>query len=516
MTSVCRCVASRIKLESRKIGQSSTWFAIWPLCWLTPNRASHRSRASPYYRRVAITVDGSWQYVDEWRDTEDRRVEFGRIPLTPGELVPAGALDKEPPDHKRLTEASGNEGATYERSYLRAVLVLWPANRMMEVLLAGGVAATVPYLQRLVKTGKGNRTGAMAPAQRLVRAWPKLALRPDGCSMGAIAPPNSTNRTSMISVLVELNEPALLEQFIRGSVMSSYDGVENAALVASTGVLGGARAARVLSALVTERMGSQPRECVESLHDLVADPLPSFGKIAEAIVAGLETIPPPKIDEAGGVWQLRALAAKLEPKRGLAPEFLVSLFSALLPFNRQLSNAAAEKVASRPEVFAPATVVVPAIERLFAERGDDDRVVQRLWTSAAQFLLLRSGLPPQPPPDWSLREKVTCSCGDCRELQAFANNPVRKVHRFRVNKERRRHLHQVIDRQQLEMTHVTERAGSPQTLICTKDRRTFNSRMNEYQREIAAMRTLVKLAPKTAAAGGLCRRMEAAVETGSI
>ena len=194
----------------------------------------------------------------------------------------------------------------------------------------------------------------------------------------------------------------------------------------------------------------------------------------------------------------------------------MNLFSALLPFKQQLSSAAAEKVGSRPEVFVPTTLVIPSLEHLCAERADDDRAVQHLWTSAAQFLLLRSEVPPQPPPDWRLQGKFTCTCADCSELQAFARNPAEKMHRFRVNKERRRHLHQVIDRHRLDMIHVTERVGSPQTLICTKDRRAFNSRMKEYQSEIAAMRTLVKLAPKTAAAGGLCQRMEAALEAGSI
>ena len=320
----------------------------------------------------------------------------------------------------------------------------------------------------------------------------------------------------MISALVELNAPALLEQFVRDAVISAYDGVENAALVASIGVLGGPRAARILSALVAARMGNQPSECVELLLNLAADPLPSFGRIAEAVVAGLETITPPKSYATDALWQLRALAAKLEPKRGLAPEFLVNLFSALRPFKRQLSYAAAEQVGSRPEVFAPITLVVPSIERLCAERGDDDRAVQHLWPSAALFLLSRSEVPPQPPPDWHLQGKFTCTCADCRELQAFAHNPTEKMHRFRVNKERRRHLHQVIDRHRLDMTHVTERVGSPQILICTKDRRTFNSRMREYHSEIAAMRTLVKLAPNSTAAGGLCQRMEAAVEAGSV
>jgi hypothetical protein len=50
------------------------------------------------------------------------------------------------------------------------------------------------------------------------------------------------------------------------------------------------------------------------------------------------------------------------------------------------------------------------------------------------------------------------------------------------------------------MTHVTERVGSPQTLVCTKDRRTFERRIKQYRDEIAAMRGLVRLAPKAGAA----------------
>ena len=66
------------------------------------------------------------------------------------------------------------------------------------------------------------------------------------------------------------------------------------------------------------------------------------------------------------------------------------------------------------------------------------------------------------------------------------------------------------------MTHVTVRAGSPQTLVCTKDRRTYKARMKEYRNEIAAMDKLVKLAPKSAAAAALSKRMEAAVKASTI
>ena len=96
-------------------------------------------------------------------------------------------------------------------------------------------------------------------------------------------------------------------------------------------------------------------------------------------------------------------------------------------------------------------------------------------------------------------------------MQVFARDSAARIHRFRVKKERRQHLHNAIDKHHLDMTHLTERVGSPQTLVCTKDRRTFDRRMKQYGHEIAAMRTLVRLAPGSDAASGLSARMQTAV-----
>ena len=465
---------------------------------------------------TAITVDDSWQYVDEWRDTDDHAVEFGPIPLREGELLPAGALDKEPADNGRLMEASGNEGATYERSYYRAALVLWPANRMIDVLLGAGVVATLPYLKRLAAGGKQARPEAVATAQRIVEAWPSDARRLDRYSI-RMKSPESSDRTTMITALVELNEPALLHRFIREAVTSTYDGSENAALLRSVSALGDIQAATVLSALVGARMPDRPSECTELLLALAGNPSPLFRQVAEAAVAGLDSIgmPESKSDGTFRRWE----EANGGRQRSLAPEFIANLFSGLRHFNDgKLCDAAADKIASRPKVFHPVTLVVPAIEQIRAEQVPMppafDRAIQHLWTSAAEFLLLHSEAPPHPPSDWRLQAELSCTCADCRELQAFALDPNASVHRFRVKKERRQHLHQVIDRHRLDMTHVTERLGSPQSMVCTKDRRTFEVRMKEYQDEIAAMRKLVKLAHQSASA--LSKRLEAAVKVSAI
>ena len=73
-------------------------------------------------------------------------------------------------------------------------------------------------------------------------------------------------------------------------------------------------------------------------------------------------------------------------------------------------------------------------------------------------------------------------------------DPAEQTHRFRVRKERRQHLHQQIEKHSLDMTHVTERKGSPQTLVCTKDRRGYQRRCAQYRQDIAALAALAEQA----------------------
>jgi hypothetical protein len=457
---------------------------------------------------TVATVDDTWQYVDEWRGTHDRVVKFGRIPITGGELLPAGALDREPPDEKRLTEASGNEGATYERSYHRAALVLWRQTRSLDVLLQAGVVAALPYLKQLAARGKRALPEAISVAEQILEAWPGHEHRWDSYSTFSEWP-GPAERTEMIVALTKLNAPALLERFLREVITSSYDGSEKAALLASVSALGDAHAAAVLSGLVSARMPERPNECSELLLALSENPSLCFPEAAEAAVAALDFIGTHDKGTETLDW------GPEEPQRPLGTQFLENLLRALQRFKGGTpSGAAAEKIASRPEIYSPVTLVVPAIERICAGRGQltaavDSSVVRHLWTSAAEFLLQRSEIPPKPSLDWRLNVELSCSCPDCRELQTFARDPAERVHRFRVKKERRRHLHNTIDRHRLDMTHVTERAGSPQTLVCKKDRRTFDRRMKQYQDEIAAMLRLVRLAPKAGGAA-LSKRMEVA------
>ncbi|RSL55040.1 hypothetical protein CEP53_007231 [Fusarium sp. AF-6] len=68
-----------------------------------------------------------------------------------------------------------------------------------------------------------------------------------------------------------------------------------------------------------------------------------------------------------------------------------------------------------------------------------------------------------------VRPRVHCNCSDCGRLNEFLVDRSREVGRFPVNKQRRGHLHSGLDGANIDCTHTTERRGSPQTLVATKE-----------------------------------------------
>ena len=58
-------------------------------------------------------------------------------------------------------------------------------------------------------------------------------------------------------------------------------------------------------------------------------------------------------------------------------------------------------------------------------------------------------------------------------------------------------MHQQSEKHSLDMTHVTERKGSPQTLVCIKDRRSYKRRCDQYRKDIAALSSLEEQAGKS-------------------
>jgi hypothetical protein len=450
-----------------------------------------------------IEVFDSSRHIDQWTDTNDHAVEFGSLPIEDGEILPAGGLDGEAPDQQRLTEATGNEGASFERSYHRAVLVIWPQDRFVDVLLQAGPAAALPYLKDRVQASNSllvpaaERQTVHFIAERIIAVWEATG------NGGYRRRGKESDRSDMIALLGQLTDAPLLERFVTGVVTREYDGTENEAVAANVRWLGPIRAGQFLSHLAIENMRFFPAACVNLLSRLTrelgleptADWIAALREIGAAIVGALPDLKQRKPDQSGQDWWR---TQKAKPVDGFTVADLMETLAALNAST--LRDAACKAIAANPKMFDPATLIVPALQLLRERNGDavlSDKEFQRLWGHSAEFLLARSEQPPESPKDWRQDVKIVCRCDDCRELQAFALDPATQTRRFRVRKERRQHLHQQIDRHRLDMTHVTDRTGSPQTLVCSKTRATYERQCRQYNKDLASMAALRPLIGET-------------------
>jgi hypothetical protein len=64
-----------------------------------------------------------------WRSALDEDRDFPSLTVADAELSPPGVFEDLKPDEEYFGEATGNEGASFERTYRRAALVLWPKRR---------------------------------------------------------------------------------------------------------------------------------------------------------------------------------------------------------------------------------------------------------------------------------------------------------------------------------------------------------------------------------------------------
>jgi hypothetical protein len=111
------------------------------------------------------------------------------------------------------------------------------------------------------------------------------------------------------------------------------------------------------------------------------------------------------------------------------------------------------------------------------------RAISRWLAECRSALESRVAQVPEKPTDHRRPAKFSCNCSDCSELSSFLANPGESVHRFAVRKERRRHLHQIIERHKCDLTHVTERRGSPYTLVCTKTTASYEAARQIHERD---------------------------------
>jgi predicted 2-oxoglutarate/Fe(II)-dependent dioxygenase YbiX len=421
---------------------------------------------------VAEVIDRAL-ILSEWRRPDGGEAGFDDFPFTEDELCPPDAFEDLTPDEQHFHEATGNEGASFERTYSRAGFVLWPAARRLAVLNQAGLRTTLPYLEGLTARWETNNASIQSPLWReadelswhMLRSWSRSPWRAD----------DDVEAGRMLDLQIRLGNMERIDAFLAElSAEGHYAAPDNGAIVRAASLLPAPRATELLVRIVRRNAPAHLSACGDLLLRCVAAPTGDLEQIGVALVDALPGDPTKQ--EQVGTWT-RPTPVK--------PGFVVDLLTATSRINAGLAARAIEHLQAWPKTYEPDDVLVPAA-RAFAKLAESRAwpAVGRLREASLDHLRRRIALPLQAPRDWTRTNPLKCTCGDCRGLGAFLVEPDQQQWRLKAVQDRRAHVEQSVRSAACDLDLTTERRGSPHTLVATKNQASYERRAKQRQQDL--------------------------------
>ena len=380
---------------------------------------------------------------------------------------------------EEVEEWTGNAGATIERTYRSAALVLWPEENTFDIVASNSIHEAAGYVETLVERDDPRAGGF---ASRLRHIWEEEV--PWGAEKAINAALRIFSRLEDISSL----------KLLLGKSVTNYKDVDNKDIIPALRLLGAGFAGGFLPGMVSENFVDNAEDILRLAASLCEDP-GNDPKWRDTLARGmcgsiLLGLPDCLAYEKPQLYSWR------RKKESLSPEAVRNLLAAFLALG--LTEEAAHVVKlliNNPERVDPGRAVPGALERLAGFEWTES--LNALWVRSAEFLVGRSAAAPEFPKDWKIASVEGCGCEDCATLREFCEDPDHQEHRFKINAERRSHLSRVISDCDLEIYYHTEKKGSPYTLVCMKNRSGHEKDLGRYAEDLIEMKRLVAIAPES-------------------
>jgi hypothetical protein len=455
--------------------------------------------------------------LEHWLDPDGREQSFGTIHFDDNEIL--GLEEKEDWSCKQeVHEATGNEGASMDRWYRQGAVVIWPRERHFNVLAAAGPASAIPAFEKLAADSKTPDDVALCRrvAEAIIENWQ------DRDPFDSFMDDSKSYSGRMLRVLEHVGDKKLAMQFLCDVFPGNFTGSEGKALCGLCQRLGWKALVPGIQEFLSEQKpanyGTRLNQIVAVCEHLCCDPpaLTRERRAAAALIADelmkvverWDKVRPNRwddeddfdadelereSDDLGEEPDDRSSGNDLDDderetqalRRGNQRAGIVAIMVRMLSTigaNKHLTHFL-NRVLADTRHYDLRAALVPDVKALYAHSIDTSsgrRAASRLLQHCLTELRAATVHPIEPPNDWKREAKLGCRCEDCLALSRFLRNPTERVTRFPMNKQRRQHLHRQIDKHRCDVTHVTERKGSPQTLVCTKTQESYERRRKQY------------------------------------
>lgn len=414
--------------------------------------------------------------LSEWRLPDGSQPDLGTLPFQDDELCPPDVFKDVEPDELEFNEATGNEGASFARTYSRAALVLWPRAGWLAVLNQAGQQVTLPYLAELAARWTESDQDTQSPLWRQAHELSGYMLRAWQGPQGYDMPDEQHSEAArMLRVLTRLQDTARIADFLSDvSARGVYGRGDNDAALAAARLLPPHQAADLIAQIVTANALQTLGACADLLvrASAAAPDGPGAWDLLPAATALVSALPgDPARKPSASVWW-----------RATAPDaaIVVDTLTALGRIVPALADTAADYMLAWPTTYDADAVLVPALLRLHEQSTTRDlHAVYRLRDVCLQGLRARIALPLEPPRDWTRASTLTCHCPLCSELSAFLADPNRQTWTIKTAEANRNHLQASITSNRCDLDVTTDRHGRPYALVCTKNQASYDRRATQ-------------------------------------
>ena len=415
---------------------------------------------------------------------------------------PEGALDRilqDKPENEEVNEATGNEGATMDRWYSQAALLLWPEQNRFKVL----------GLNTMVKQLSDSIANTCAPHDQSGTKWQECySVCQKLISLALSQRPSAETATTLLSSAVALGDCTLVSTLLGPtsansatesvrppavSFLSSSKFVDALLLACST--FSWSSLQPCLSKLMETGAAQNVESCVQLLYRLVTSQ-PSLTPELQAMGQEL-ALPICKVlaEEQNLTSDPTATASWCSRSRRFrSQEFVCSLLKtlSLLDCTTQMETLL-KRFLTLPTCYPLETVLVPAVEEFDGWSGKKSNAVLGFAASGIEKLEASIKVPIEEPINWAQDSTIMCKCQDCVELQSFLEHRSKTSARFKMKQSRRSHLEHQIIANDCDCMCRTEYAGTPRTLVVTKTRMKLARKKQERETSLQLLSRLKAL-----------------------
>lgn len=388
-----------------------------------------------------------------------------------------GCTDDLPFDVDVYHESSGNEGGTFERSYRRAVWLLWPLDASAELAARAAPKRVVQSVQGLDDTSSRSlRDAVVRVALRRAQTREDHDWR---------VPWRAEHVVDLAAAVLPTADDAAGRSLLRACV---------AAIPEVPGLVDEASAALELAATNADRDALEA--CIEALHGdasaaraytltaLLRGARDSLGPearghLAEPLAALLR-----RLGHGAAPFALEATRWGSEHDEApLATRLAAAVLGLVADLDLDQGAAVAAELAWQPELFPVDLALLPALQSRFAEAvrpcTDVEAVVAR---ACLDDLAARHGPAPTAPTDARRSAtSINCRCGSCAAAVVFLGDPVLETWELRAVKDTRGHVEAQL--RGCDVACETVRQGSPHRLVVRKTMASYEAELLRWERD---------------------------------